>query len=59
MTTDWAAIASLATAGGTLLLAVSTFASVRSANRAAQAAAERSLLIGLRPLLASSLSRRR
>ena len=46
---DWATIASLATAGGTLVLAVSTFASVKSANRAARAA-ERSLLAGLRPL---------
>ena len=50
---DWATIASLATAGGTLVLAVSTFASVRSANRAARAA-ERSLLAGLRPLLMPS-----
>lgn len=50
---DWATIASLATAGGTLVLAVSTFASVRSANRAARAA-EQSLLVGLRPLLVPS-----
>jgi hypothetical protein len=50
---DWATIASLATAGGTLVLAVSTFASVKSANRAARAA-ERSLLAGLRPLLVPS-----
>ena len=50
---DWATIASLATAGGTLVLAVSTFASVRSANRAARAA-EQSLLAGLRPLLMPS-----
>ena len=50
---DWATIASLATAGGTLVLAVSTFASVKSANRAARAA-ERSLLAGLRPLLMPS-----
>src|SRR3984893_1213186 len=47
---DWATISSLATAGGTLVLAVATFASVRSANRAARAA-ERSLLAGLRPVL--------
>jgi hypothetical protein len=47
---DWSTAASLATAGGTLVLAVATFASVRSANRAARAA-ERSLLAGLRPLL--------
>ncbi|HTW00584.1 MAG TPA: hypothetical protein VMF87_09820 [Streptosporangiaceae bacterium] len=50
---NWATIASLATAGGTLVLAVSTFASVRSANRAARAA-ERSLQAGLRPLLVPS-----
>ncbi len=50
---DWATIASLATAGGTLVLAVSTFASVKSANRAARTA-ERSLLAGLRPLLVPS-----
>jgi hypothetical protein len=41
------------TAAGTLVLAISTFASVRSANRAARAA-ERSLLAGLRPLLMPS-----
>jgi len=50
---DWVTISSLATAGGTLVLAVATFASVRSANRAARTA-ERSLLVGLRPLLVSS-----
>jgi hypothetical protein len=50
---DWTSIASLATAGGTLVLAVATFASVRSANRAARAA-EQSLLVGLRPLLVPS-----
>jgi hypothetical protein len=50
---DWASIASLATAAGTLVLAVATFAAVRSANRAARAA-EQSLLAGLRPLLAPS-----
>jgi hypothetical protein len=47
---DWSTIASLATAGGTLVLAVATFASVRSANRAARVA-ERSLQIGLQPVL--------
>jgi hypothetical protein len=47
---DWATISSLATAGGTLVLATATFASVRSANKAARVA-EESLLIGLRPLL--------
>ncbi|MCU1495790.1 MAG: hypothetical protein JWO62_3554 [Acidimicrobiaceae bacterium] len=50
---DWATISSLAGAGGTLVLAVATFASVRSANRAARAA-ERSLLAGLRPVLMPS-----
>jgi hypothetical protein len=50
---DWSTIASLATAGGTLVLALATFASVRSANRAARAA-ERSLLVGVRPVLAPS-----
>jgi hypothetical protein len=53
MAVDWGTIASLATAGGTLVLAVSTFASVRSANRAARAA-ERSLMVGLQPLLVPS-----
>ena len=47
---DWVAVSSIATAGATLVLALATFASVRSANRAARAA-ERSLLAGLRPLL--------
>src|SRR5579863_6373389 len=47
---DWVTISALATAGGTLILAIATFMSVRSANRAARAA-ERSLLAGLRPVL--------
>ena len=50
---DWVTISALATAGGTLVLAVATFASVRSANRAARVA-EQSLLVGLRPLLVPS-----
>jgi hypothetical protein len=50
---DWVTISALATAGGTLVLAGATFASVRSANRAARVA-ERSLLANLRPLLISS-----
>jgi hypothetical protein len=50
---DWSTISALATAGGTLVLAGATFASVRSANRAARAA-ERSMLAGLRPLLMPS-----
>jgi hypothetical protein len=49
----WANISALATGFGTLVLAVATFAAVRSANRAARAA-ERSLLAGLRPLLVPS-----
>jgi hypothetical protein len=51
--TDWVTISSLATAGGTLVLAVATFASVRSANQAARTA-ERALQVGLRPLLVPS-----
>jgi hypothetical protein len=47
---DWATISALATAGGTFVLAVATYASTRSANRAARVA-ERSLLAGIRPLL--------
>jgi hypothetical protein len=47
---DTATIASLATAGGTLILAVATFASTRSANRSARIA-ERALDLNLRPVL--------
>lgn len=43
-------IASLTTAGGTLVLAVATFSATRSANRASRIA-ERSLLASLRPVL--------
>lgn len=50
---DWVATASMATAGATLVLAVATFSSVRSANRTARAA-EQSLLAGLWPILAAS-----
>jgi hypothetical protein len=50
---DWVTISSLATAAGTLVLAVATFSSVRSANRSARVA-ERSLLVGLRPVLTPS-----
>lgn len=50
---DWTTIASLATAGGTLVLALATFASVRSANRSARVA-EYSMKIGIRPLLMPS-----
>lgn len=50
---DLAAISSLATAGGTLVLAVATFASVRSANRSARVA-EQALMVNMRPLLIPS-----
>ena len=50
---DWVTISSLATAGGTLVLAAATFASVRSANRSARVA-EQALQVGLRPLLMPS-----
>lgn len=50
---DWATIASLATAGGTLVLATATFVAVRSANRASRVA-EYSMQIGIRPLLMPS-----
>ena len=50
---DWVTISSLATAGGTLVLAVATFSSVRSANRSARIA-EKSMLIGTRPVLIPS-----
>jgi len=52
---DWQTISSLATAGGTLVLALATFSAVRSSNRSARIA-EESLLAGLRPLLVPSLS---
>jgi hypothetical protein len=57
---NWATFASLATAVGTLVLALATFASIRSANRSARTAeraariAERALLAGQRPLLVTS-----
>src|SRR5438445_819016 len=50
---DWVTISSLATPGGTLVLAGATFSSVRSANRAARVA-ETSLLASMRPLLLPS-----
>jgi hypothetical protein len=50
---DWNDVASFATAGGTLILAVATFASIRSANQAARTA-ERALLVNLRPVLVPS-----
>src|SRR3981081_2329104 len=57
---DCPTIASLATAGGTGVLAVATFSSVRSGQRSTRIAerstaiAERALLLGLRPVLAPS-----
>ncbi len=50
---DWVTISALATAGGTLVLAGATFASVRSANRSARVT-ERALLAGIRPVLVPS-----
>jgi hypothetical protein len=50
---DWTTVASLATALGTLVLALATFASVRTADRAARAA-ERALLVNMRPVLMPS-----
>jgi hypothetical protein len=48
---DWVATATVATAAATLVLAIATFLSVRSANRTARAA-EQSLAAQLWPLLA-------
>jgi hypothetical protein len=50
---DWTDAASFATAAGTLVLALATFASVRVSNRAARTT-ERSLLAGMLPLLVPS-----
>jgi hypothetical protein len=50
---DWSTIASLATAGGTLVLALATFGATRSANRAARTA-ERAFEARLRPVLVQS-----
>lgn len=50
---DWASISSFTTAAGTLVLAIATFGSVRSANRAARTA-ERALQVNLRPVLVQS-----
>lgn len=50
---DWVTISALASAGGTLVLAGVTVASVRSANRAARVA-EQSLLASQRPLIVQS-----
>jgi hypothetical protein len=50
---DWTTISSLATAGGTLALAVATYSAVRSSNRSARIA-ERSIEVGMRPVIMSS-----
>jgi hypothetical protein len=51
--TDWATIASFATALGTLVLAFATFAAIRSSNRSARIA-ERAFEVNLRPVLVTS-----
>lgn len=50
---DWVTISSLATGAGTMVLAVATFASVKTSNRAGRVA-ERALLAQQRPVLATS-----
>jgi hypothetical protein len=50
---EWATIADLATALGTLVLAVATFSSVRSSNVMAKVA-QKQLLVELRPVLSTS-----
>jgi hypothetical protein len=50
---EWATVADVATALGTLVLAFATFAAIRSANDSARVA-ERALLAGMRPVLAQS-----
>ena len=52
-TQDWTTVATLATAFGTMVLAIATFASVRSANRAA-GVAEAAFQVRLRPVLVTS-----
>src|ERR1700736_3849689 len=53
VTINWATIASLATAAGTLVLGLATFASVRSSNRSARIA-EAALQEQRRPVLVPS-----
>jgi hypothetical protein len=53
LATDWPTISSLVTGAGTLVLAIATFAAVRSANRSARIA-ETALQEQRRPLLAQS-----
>lgn len=50
MAVEWTTISALATAGGTFILALATFASVRSSNKAARAT-ERAVLDRIRPVL--------
>src|SRR6478752_3511665 len=50
---DWVTISSLATAGGTLVLAAATFAAVRSSHQNARVT-ERALLAAIRPVLVPS-----
>jgi hypothetical protein len=50
---DWQTVASLATAAGTTVLAIATFAATRSANRSARVA-EEALRANMRPLLVPS-----
>lgn len=50
---DWGTAANLATAGGTLVLAVATFGATRSANRTARLT-EKALRLGQQPLLADA-----
>ena len=52
---DWVTISALATAAGTLVLALATFAAVRSANRNA-ITSERAFSAALRPVLVTARS---
>ena len=52
---NWQTASALATAGGTLVLAVATFSAVRSSNRSTRIA-EQALLTGMRPVLVPSLA---
>ncbi|MGE5617598.1 MAG: hypothetical protein ACM3UX_01540 [Candidatus Woesearchaeota archaeon] len=53
LATDWTTISSLATAAGTLVLAIATFAAVRSSNRSARIA-EQALQEQRRPIFSQS-----
>ena len=53
LATDWATVASFATALGTLVLAAATFSAVRSSNRSARIA-EEAFQVNLRPVLVTS-----